>query len=412
MKCRTKNDYGLPLEKALSKQIYDALQGEVVENIIELAKIPSFDNYHRSILEGHSFKVEEETLPRYYKIFNEIKDKLKFDKPVDFYITGDSSVNAFAIASQGEDPNIINVNSSLIQLMTEDELRFVIGHEMGHLINENASLVKLIEFIYPEGSYPPVTLQYKIRLWQQLSELVADRFGFFAMPDISVCISAFFKMSSGLDFEKMQMNVEVLLEENNKRLEYFKNDKGINFATHPINPIRVQALNMFSKSSFFVKGGMNKKELQAEMDELISILLKIKSSELDVYMSQFIATAGIIISNADNGMHINEYEFILNELSCFHIFPKDYLETIAKLDVGKLFEESVTKIMQTNPDARDSMLQYMIALVMADKEIKASEVDLILKIAQNLLGYLPIETAQIFSQMIRGNYTPNLNSLC
>ena len=124
------------------------------------------------------------------------------------------------------------------------------------------------------------------------------------------------------------------------------------------------------------------------------------------------ATAGIIISNADNGMHINEYEFILNELSCFHIFPKDYLETIAKQDVGKLFEESVTKIMQTNPDARDSMLQYMIALVMADKEIKASEVDLILKIAQNLLGYLPIETAQIFSQMIRGSYSPNLNSLC
>lgn len=201
MKCKTKNDYGLPLEKSLSKQIYDALQGEVVENIIELAKIPSFNNYHRSILEGHSFKVEEETLPRYYKIFNEIKDKLKFDKPVDFYITGDSSVNAFAIASQGEDPNIINVNSSLIQLMTEDELRFVIGHEMGHLINENASLVKLIEFIYPEGSYPPVTLQYKIRLWQQLSELVADRFGFLAMPDISVCISAFFKMSSGLDLK-------------------------------------------------------------------------------------------------------------------------------------------------------------------------------------------------------------------
>ena len=68
--------------------------------------------------------------------------------------------------------------------------------------------------------------------------------------------------------------------------------------------------------------------------------------------------------------------------------------------------------MQTNPDARDSMLQYMIALVMTDKEIKASEVDLILKIAQNLLGYLPIETAQIFSQMIRGSYSPNLNSLC
>ena len=128
------SEYGLPLEVELSTQIYNALQGNVVEEIIKMAKIPFSDNYYRSMLEGHSFKVEEGTLSRYYNIFNEIKETLQFTEPVDFYITGDPSVNAFAIASQEEgEPNIINVNSSLIQLMTDDELRFVIGHEMGQI---------------------------------------------------------------------------------------------------------------------------------------------------------------------------------------------------------------------------------------------------------------------------------------
>ncbi len=142
------NDYAIPMETALREQIYSALQGEVVESIMELAKMQSPTNYYRSILEGHSFKVEKQTLPYYYNLFNDIKKALGFKGKVDFYITGDSSVNAFAISSMNSDePNIINVNSSLIELMTEDELRFVVGHEMGHLINGNARLVRLINFI-------------------------------------------------------------------------------------------------------------------------------------------------------------------------------------------------------------------------------------------------------------------------
>ena len=77
------SEYGLPLEVELSTQIYNALQGNVVEEIIKMAKIPFSDNYYRSMLEGHSFKVEEGTLSRYYNIFNEIKETLQFTEPVD-----------------------------------------------------------------------------------------------------------------------------------------------------------------------------------------------------------------------------------------------------------------------------------------------------------------------------------------
>ena len=407
------SEYGLPLEVELSTQIYNALQGNVVEEIIKMAKIPFSDNYYRSMLEGHSFKVEEGTLSRYYNIFNEIKETLQFTEPVDFYITGDPSVNAFAIASQEEgEPNIINVNSSLIQLMTDDELRFVIGHEMGHLINKNATLVKLINFVFPHGATIPITLQYKIRLWQQLSELVADRFGYMAMPNLNVCISAFFKMSSGLDFNKMDMKVEAFLEDNKKRLEYFRNDKGINFATHPINPIRVEALNQFSKSVFFNEKGTSKEDLENGMNELIEILLKVRNTELDSNMAKFIATAGLIIANCDETISENEIDLIFSELSVLEIFPKTYLEDIAQSDVVETFKESIKKLLELNPETREAMLRYLISIALADKDINVKEVELIFNIAAGELGYSPMETAQIFSQMIQVDFTPSMNALC
>ena len=406
-------EYGLPLEVELSTQIYNALQGNIVEEIIKLAKIPFSDNYYRSMLEGHSFKVEEGTLSRYYNIFNEIKEALEFTEPVDFYITGDPSVNAFAIAAQEEgEPNIINVNSSLIQLMTDDELRFVIGHEMGHLINKNATLVKLINFVFPHGAPIPITLQYKIRLWQQLSELVADRFGYMAMPNLNVCISAFFKMSSGLDFNKMDMKVDAFLEDNKKRLEYFRNDKGINFATHPINPIRVEALNQFSKSVFFKENGESKEELENGMNELIDILLKVRNSELDSNMANFIATAGLISANSDNKITEDEMEMILSELSVLEIFPKNFLDEIVKEDIVKTFKDSIKKLIEINPETREGMLRYLISIALADKDISVNEVETVFNIAAAELGYSPVETARIFSQMIQIDFTPSMNALC
>ncbi|MDO5342679.1 MAG: M48 family metallopeptidase [Bacteroidia bacterium] len=408
-------DYSLPLEKSLSEQIYNALQGNIVEQIAKIAKVQNPINDYRSILEGHSFKVEEGTLPHYYNMFHEIKEKLCFEGDIDFYITGDSSVNAFSICSMNpEEPNIINVNSSLIELMTDNELRFVVGHEMGHLINGNTKLTRLINFVYPGDAEAPVTLQYKIRLWGQLNELIADRYGFLAMPDINVCISAFFKMASGLDFEKMKVNIDKFIEENRKRLDFFRNDKGLNFDVHPVNPIRVEALYDFSKSVFFKKGGSSREKLQEEMDDLISILLRVRNSELDSHMADFIASAGLMMATSDEGATNEEIEVILEELSATKIFPMDFLEKVSKMDpneISKMFSDSVNKIMEINPNLREAMFLYLISIVMADKEINGDEINFLLNIGEQALGYSQMEAANILLAVIQRHYTPKMTDL-
>lgn len=48
----------LPLERELGKQIYQALQGPVVETILQTAKDGSGDDYWRSHMEGHCMKYD------------------------------------------------------------------------------------------------------------------------------------------------------------------------------------------------------------------------------------------------------------------------------------------------------------------------------------------------------------------
>lgn len=401
-----KLDPTLELERQLGEQIYNALQGSVVEEVLrQIRTSSSSDAYWRSNMEGHSLKVEKELLRDFYDLCHEVKEKLGFTAPVDFYITGDSTVNAFSIASEDEnEPNIVNINSGLFDLMTHEELKFVIGHELGHLINKDTALARLIQFVFPLNTSAPVTLQYKIRLHEQLAELVADRYGYIATEDLGVCVTAFFKLASGLDLAKMNVSIDALLADNRKRLSYFLDDKGVSRASHPVNPIRVQALNLFATVE-------SQEDLKKGMDELISILLKVGDSELDEYTARFIASAGIIVANADDGVKKEEVERIVAQLAALKIFPRQYLDEIAAGDVAKTFSESVENILKINPGMRDGMLRYMIDIVMSDQIIAKEEVELLYRFGESV-GLSTIEVANAIAEAIQQNYVPSIESIC
>lgn len=396
----------LPLERELGKQIYQALQGPVVETILKTAKDGSGDDYWRSRMEGHCMKVDKDILPDFYALCQDVKTRLNFKDAVDFYVTGDSTLNAFSIAAEEEgQPHIVNINSAMFDLMSEDELRFVIGHELGHIINKDSALKRLIYFVFPpDTTNPPITLQYKIRLHDQLAELVADRYGFLANGNLNACVTAFYKMSSGLDLAKMNVSIDALLSDNRKRLDYFMKGKGLSRYDHPVNPIRVQAIHLFVTAK-------DEKELEEGMDELINILLKVGNGPLDEDLSVFMASAGLIVANADDRVTEKEIEHIIQNLANLQIFPKRFLDAVAKSDVSNLFDQSVKNILSQNPGMRDGLLAYMMGLVMSDKEISENEIDLIYGFGDSI-GFSEREISQKFAEMIQRNYVPSLESIC
>ena len=396
----------LPLERELGKQIYQALQGPVVETILKTAKDGSGDDYWRSRMEGHCMKVDKEILPEFYALCQDVKTRLNFKDAVDFYVTGDSTLNAFSIAAEDEgQPHIVNINSAMFDLMSEDELRFVIGHELGHIINKDSALKRLIYFVFPpDTTNPPITLQYKIRLHDQLAELVADRYGFLANGNLNACVTAFYKMSSGLDLAKMNVSIDALLSDNRKRMDYFMKGKGLSRYDHPVNPIRVQAIHLFVTAK-------DEKELEDGMDELINILLKVGNGPLDEDLSVFMASAGLIVANADDRVTEKELEHIIQNLANLQIFPKRFLDAVAKSDVSNLFDQSVKNILSQNPGMRDGLLAYMMGLVMSDKEISKDEIGLIYGFGDSI-GFSEKEISQKFAEMIQRNYVPSLESIC
>ena len=395
----------IELERQIGEQIYNALQGTVVEEVLKKIRMSGSDTYWRSNMEGHSLKVDKELLPDFHRLCHEVKAKLNFEEDVDFYITGDSTVNAFSVAAEEEgEPHIVNINSALFDLMTTDELKFVIGHELGHLINKDTALARLIRFVFPPEANVPVSLQYKIRLHDQLAELVADRYGYIATENLDVCVTAFFKLASGLDLAKMNVSIEALIADNNRRLEYFLNDKGVSRASHPVNPIRVQALNLFATSK-------SEEELKAGMDELISILLKVGTSELDEYTARFIASAGLIVANIDEGVNEDEINRVIESLSSMKMFPRQFLDEIAQGNVSQIFIESAENILRINPGMREGMLKYMISIVLSDKLIDKEEVDLLYHFGEQI-GLSDMEVASAIGEAIQMNYVPSLESIC
>ena len=141
-------DSKIDLQIILGQQIMNVLQGPTIESIRQQCEGNVYELGFRSEREGNSLKVSETLLPELYALCEEVKEKLNFKDAIDFYITGDSEINACAFFSYDENSaHIININSGLYNLLSEEELKYVIGHEIGHLIDGDSILSGIFNFL-------------------------------------------------------------------------------------------------------------------------------------------------------------------------------------------------------------------------------------------------------------------------
>ncbi len=405
----------IKFEEEIGKNLWEVLEGDIIQKIKKEAKVEKSGNYYKYLLEGHSFKLGKDLLPELYKPFMDVCEALDFREPVEFYISNAPDFNASASSSQEEDePHLVNFNSGLVNALDEDEIRFVIGHELGHIISKNIDIKEIIEFVFPEYQGIPLILYNKISLWDKLSELTADRYGLIACGDLNKCVSAFFKMSSGLSLNRFNLNFKTFLEENEKLLESFKKENTINVASHPMNPIRIKALQQFAKSSVYKSIKEDTKiepdpTLISHMEELTNLLLVIRNSELDQQRSLFIASAGLVMAGIDDQLKKEEFNFIVERLANYLIFPAELLHGILEQkSQEKLFLESASTIMQYNPAEREPMFEFLVRVALSDNELFNKEVDFLYEVGANLYKYSAKEIAQKISFVVRGNFLPKL----
>lgn len=399
----------IKLKDYLFSRIYNALQGDVVNWIIDKAEYMTDDEDWREHVNGNFMKLDEHLLPEYFHLCQEIQMTLGLEEPVEYYVTGSATINAYSVLAEKKDhPHLVVVNSALFNLMTKDELKFVIGHELGHIIGRDLIIRRLLHYVYPPRTTAlPLALGYKVRLYDQLAELVADRFGYIACGSLDACVTAFFKMESGLSLERMNVCTGDLLNDSKRRLDFFLKGKGMSRYDHPENPIRVQAIHAYASS-------LTQEDLEEKMKGLIRILHRVGDCPINEPLTIFFASAGLLTARVDGRIDPSEREQIIRQLASTDMYPMDIIEDFEKAteeQILQCFQNSVNSILNYDFNMRTSLLSYIIHLAIIDKRLDEKEINFIYNVG-DMMKFNMKEVSRIFADMIQRNYIPSLESIC
>lgn len=176
-----------------------------------LKKLPGFDKvaefflnwaavkWDHVALQGSNFHVTRESCKELYDQVKESASILGVDEFPEIFTQWGYSVNGYTTGTKNN--TMLVLNSGAVDLMTERQLDFVIGHEMGHIKSGHVLYHTMAQLITSAISLIPLAgnLITPIRLgllyWSRMSEFTADRAGLLACQDKKAVIDAIIKMS-------------------------------------------------------------------------------------------------------------------------------------------------------------------------------------------------------------------------
>lgn len=178
-----------------------------------LRAIPIFDEVLRTLFgvfgekpirlafQANSVLVSERQFPRVHELYREVLKTLDAPAHYPLFVSQTPMVNAGAY---GMDRPFVILNSGAVNLLDDDELQYVMAHEVGHIMSGHVlyrtMLVILVQLA--ERGFPVVGLAARAILlalleWYRKSELSADRAGLLGVQDPDVVFRAMLKMAGG-----------------------------------------------------------------------------------------------------------------------------------------------------------------------------------------------------------------------
>ena len=163
----------------------------------------------RLLFLGSAIRVDERQFATLHRALNDAAATLDAQVVPELYVSGDPSFTAFTI---GMDRPIIVLSSGIVDLMDEEELRFVLAHELGHALSGHAVyrtiLLRLLSLsgvlsAVPLGGIGLRVIVAGLMEWWRKSELSADRAGLLATQDPAVAYRSLMKLASGGHLEDL-----------------------------------------------------------------------------------------------------------------------------------------------------------------------------------------------------------------
>lgn len=165
-----------------------------------------------------SVLVSDRQLPDLHQLLLEACSLLDLEPP-QLYVRQNPAPNAYTFAMRGKQPFIV-LHTSLIELLTPEEIQAVIAHELGHLKCEHSVYLTLANLVVlaagqltPWGGLIVQNLQNQIMEWVRCAEFSCDRAALLVAQDPRVVASVLMKLTGGSPSLAAQLNLDAFLEQ-------------------------------------------------------------------------------------------------------------------------------------------------------------------------------------------------------
>lgn len=238
-----------------------------------LRKVPGLDKLVRKMFEfgwekifrvqllGSAVHITPKQCPRVYKLFKEACEILDVHEP-DLFLASSPIVNAYTF---GVERPFIVIQSGLVDLLDDQELMAVLGHELGHVKAGHVlyrSLAMLIIFFFdkfvPIRGIAEIGLRIALFDWSRKSEMTADRAELLVAQDVNICLNAHMKLSAGSKtvFEQMSSQEFLKQADSYEEMDYSTLNKVYKilqelFRSHPIPVFRAKEIKAWSETKAF-----------------------------------------------------------------------------------------------------------------------------------------------------------------
>lgn len=170
----------------------------------------------RLYFQANAVRVGPTQFPKLHTLLTEVSTTLDWPERPELFVTQTPMVNAGAV---GVEHPFILLNSGAVSLLDDDELRVLIGHELGHVMSGHALYRTVAILILSLGfrnlpflaGIAILPIQLALLEWLRKSELSADRAGLLASQDSVASMRLFLKLAGGGDMA--QMNLDSFMEQ-------------------------------------------------------------------------------------------------------------------------------------------------------------------------------------------------------
>src|SRR5579863_4699924 len=153
-------------------------------------------------------RASERQFPHVYELVRDGSYILDLPDVPEVYVSQDPTVNAMAL---GRDKPFIVITTGMINLYDPEELRWVIGHELGHILSGHAVYRTMLLILLrwaTRAAFLPIALAltaiiWGLEEWFRKSELSCDRAGLLAGQDVDAARRALMKLAGGSQLSEL-----------------------------------------------------------------------------------------------------------------------------------------------------------------------------------------------------------------